>query len=105
LCVISGKRCQRASGPKTARRVAGLVPLNLNNEFITSPDPASLVAEAEHRGFPMNSCVWIKGLYATARRLGAWNFAKRYIEYWHLRPILGAERARARVAVRGNRLP
>jgi benzoyl-CoA reductase/2-hydroxyglutaryl-CoA dehydratase subunit BcrC/BadD/HgdB len=49
---------------------AGLEPLDLNNVFITAPDPASLVAESEHRGFPLNCCAWIKGIYATARRLG-----------------------------------
>jgi benzoyl-CoA reductase/2-hydroxyglutaryl-CoA dehydratase subunit BcrC/BadD/HgdB len=49
---------------------AGLVPLDLNNVFITAQDAAALAAEAEHRGFPRNCCVWIKGIYATARRLG-----------------------------------
>jgi hypothetical protein len=28
------------------------------------------VAEAEQRGFPRNSCAWIKGIYSTARQLG-----------------------------------
>ena len=59
-----------ATVPVEVLLAAGRVPLDLNNVFITAPDPASLVAEAEHRGFPMNSCAWIKGLYATARRLG-----------------------------------
>ena len=45
-------------------------PLDLNNAFITADDPRTLVAGAEHRGFPINCCAWIKGIYATARRLG-----------------------------------
>lgn len=59
-----------ATVPVEVLLAAGLVPLDLNNVFIASPDPAALVAEAERRGFPLNSCAWIKGLYATARRLG-----------------------------------
>jgi len=59
-----------ATVPVEVLLAAGLVPLDLNNVFITSPEPASLVAEAERRGFPLNSCAWIKGIYATARRLG-----------------------------------
>jgi benzoyl-CoA reductase/2-hydroxyglutaryl-CoA dehydratase subunit BcrC/BadD/HgdB len=59
-----------ATVPVEVLLAAGRTPLDLNNVFITAPDPASLVAEAEHRGFPMNSCAWIKGIYATARRLG-----------------------------------
>jgi len=59
-----------ATVPVEVLFAAGLVPLDLNNVFITSPDPKTLVAEAEHRGFPRNSCAWIKGIYSTARRLG-----------------------------------
>jgi benzoyl-CoA reductase/2-hydroxyglutaryl-CoA dehydratase subunit BcrC/BadD/HgdB len=59
-----------ATVPVEILLAAGLDPLDLNNVFITSPDPASLLAEAEHRGFPLNCCAWIKGLYATVRRLG-----------------------------------
>ena len=59
-----------ATVPVEVLLAAGCVPLDLNNVFITAPDPPALVAEAEHRGFPMNSCAWIKGIYATARRLG-----------------------------------
>ena len=58
-----------ATVPVEVLLAAGLVPLDLNNVFITSPDPAALVTEAEHRGFPLNSCAWIKGIYATVRRL------------------------------------
>jgi benzoyl-CoA reductase/2-hydroxyglutaryl-CoA dehydratase subunit BcrC/BadD/HgdB len=59
-----------ATVPVEVLLAAGLTPLDLNNVFITSPEPKTLVAEAEHRGFPLNSCAWIKGIYATARRLG-----------------------------------
>jgi benzoyl-CoA reductase/2-hydroxyglutaryl-CoA dehydratase subunit BcrC/BadD/HgdB len=59
-----------ATVPVEVLLAAGAVPLDLNNVFITSPDPAALVAEAEQRGFPINCCAWIKGIYATARRLG-----------------------------------
>ncbi len=59
-----------ATVPVEVLLAAGARPLDLNNVFITAPDPAALVAEAEQRGFPINSCAWIKGIYATARRLG-----------------------------------
>jgi benzoyl-CoA reductase/2-hydroxyglutaryl-CoA dehydratase subunit BcrC/BadD/HgdB len=59
-----------ATVPVEILLAAGAAPLDLNNVFITSPDPAALVAEAEQRGFPINCCAWIKGIYATARRLG-----------------------------------
>ena len=59
-----------ATVPVEVLLAAGRVPLDLNNVFITAADPLALVAEAEHRGFPMNSCAWIKGIYATARSLG-----------------------------------
>jgi benzoyl-CoA reductase/2-hydroxyglutaryl-CoA dehydratase subunit BcrC/BadD/HgdB len=49
---------------------AGLTPLDLNNRFIGSADRARLIAEAEARGFPVNLCAWIKGLYASARAEG-----------------------------------
>ena len=58
-----------ATVPVEVLLAAGAVPLDLNNVFITAEDPASLVAEAEHRGFPMNCCAWIKGLYATVLSL------------------------------------
>jgi len=49
---------------------AGLRPVDLNNVFVSDPDPARLVEEAERRGFPSNICCWIKGIYAAARRWG-----------------------------------
>jgi benzoyl-CoA reductase/2-hydroxyglutaryl-CoA dehydratase subunit BcrC/BadD/HgdB len=43
---------------------AGLVPVDLNNIFITDPNPQALVEEAELAGYPRNICAWIKGLYS-----------------------------------------
>jgi benzoyl-CoA reductase/2-hydroxyglutaryl-CoA dehydratase subunit BcrC/BadD/HgdB len=43
---------------------AGLVPVDLNNRFITSPEPGRMVERAEHAGFPRTVCAWIKGIYA-----------------------------------------
>lgn len=45
---------------------AGVEPVDLNNLFITDPDPAQLVARAEMDGYPRTACGWIKGIYATA---------------------------------------
>jgi len=59
-----------ATVPVEVLLAAGATPLDLNNVFITSGDPKALVQEAEHRGFPVSCCAWIKGIYATARRLG-----------------------------------
>lgn len=49
---------------------AGRRPVDLNNIFITDPDPQSLIEEAEMAGFPRNICGWIKGLYGVTRRRG-----------------------------------
>ncbi|MDO8673662.1 MAG: 2-hydroxyacyl-CoA dehydratase [Dehalococcoidia bacterium] len=49
---------------------AGLVPVDLNNIFINSPDPAGLINRAELDGYPRNICGWTKGLYATALQEG-----------------------------------
>lgn len=43
---------------------AGLTPVDLNNRFITDPDPAGLVHRAEEMGLPATLCAWIKGIYA-----------------------------------------
>ena len=42
---------------------AGAVPVDLNNLFISSPDPYAMVEKAEAAGFPRNYCAWIKGIY------------------------------------------
>lgn len=46
---------------------AGLKPLDLNNVFITSPNPEKLLKEAEATGFGHNVCAWIKGIYSAAK--------------------------------------
>ncbi|QWV93821.1 2-hydroxyacyl-CoA dehydratase [Geomonas oryzisoli] len=42
---------------------AGVVPIDLNNVFITHPEKTSLIEDAELTGFPRNVCAWIKGIY------------------------------------------
>lgn len=49
---------------------AGYRPVDLNNVFITDPDPERLVAIAERAGFPLSCCTWIKGIYGVAMEQG-----------------------------------
>lgn len=49
---------------------AGLVPVDLNNVFITHPSARELVEEAELAGYPRNVCAWIKGIYSVVLREG-----------------------------------
>ena len=49
---------------------AGRRPVDLNNIFITAPDPQALIEDAEIDGFPRNICAWIKGLYGAVVRHG-----------------------------------
>lgn len=42
---------------------AGVTPVDLNNLFISHPEPEKLVALAEQAGYPRNVCAWIKGIY------------------------------------------
>jgi len=49
---------------------AGRRPVDLNNIFITDPEPGRLIEEAEVAGFPRNICGWIKGLYGVTLRRG-----------------------------------
>ena len=42
---------------------AGMVPVDLNNLFITSGHRDRLIKTAEHDGYPRNVCGWIKGIY------------------------------------------
>jgi benzoyl-CoA reductase/2-hydroxyglutaryl-CoA dehydratase subunit BcrC/BadD/HgdB len=44
---------------------AGLIPVDLNNLFITAPDARKRVARAEVAGLPRTICAWVKGIYAT----------------------------------------
>jgi len=43
---------------------AGLIPVDLNNIFITAPQASVWVEEAEEKGFPRTLCSWIKGIYS-----------------------------------------
>jgi benzoyl-CoA reductase/2-hydroxyglutaryl-CoA dehydratase subunit BcrC/BadD/HgdB len=42
---------------------AGLVPVDLNNLFVTSPRRSELAEAAERAGFPRTCCCWTKGIY------------------------------------------
>lgn len=44
---------------------SGLKPVDINNIFIESEDPESLVTQSESAGFSNNICAWIKGIYST----------------------------------------
>jgi benzoyl-CoA reductase/2-hydroxyglutaryl-CoA dehydratase subunit BcrC/BadD/HgdB len=46
---------------------AGLVPVDLNNIFIASPQARARVSAAEAAGFPRTICAWVKGIYAALR--------------------------------------
>jgi benzoyl-CoA reductase/2-hydroxyglutaryl-CoA dehydratase subunit BcrC/BadD/HgdB len=49
---------------------AGRQPLDLNNAFITDPQPQRFIEEAEGAGFPRNTCGWIKGIYGVVLQRG-----------------------------------
>ena len=49
---------------------AGLLSVDLNNLFISHPDPLQLVEGAERSGFPRTCCCWTKGIYGAVRALG-----------------------------------
>ncbi|MBN1369371.1 MAG: 2-hydroxyacyl-CoA dehydratase [Dehalococcoidaceae bacterium] len=49
---------------------AGLTPVDLNNVFISHPQPHRLVETAEKEGFPLNTCTWIKGIYGACLEYG-----------------------------------
>ncbi|MCK4361994.1 MAG: 2-hydroxyacyl-CoA dehydratase, partial [Dehalococcoidia bacterium] len=49
---------------------AGYQPVDLNNVFISDPDPERLVGIAEKAGFPINCCTWIKGIYGVVMEQG-----------------------------------
>jgi len=56
--------------PVEAVYAAGCVPVDLNNVFINSQDPAALVAQAELEGYPRTACGWIKGIYSVVANGG-----------------------------------
>jgi benzoyl-CoA reductase/2-hydroxyglutaryl-CoA dehydratase subunit BcrC/BadD/HgdB len=49
---------------------AGRRPVDLNNIFITDPEPQRLIEAAETAGFPRNICGWIKGIYGATLHHG-----------------------------------
>ena len=49
---------------------AGYQPVDLNNVFISDPNPERLVNIAEKAGFPLNCCSWIKGIYGVCMDSG-----------------------------------
>ena len=49
---------------------AGWRVLDLNNLFLAHPARGELIEYAESRGFPHNTCTWIKGIYAAVKREG-----------------------------------
>jgi benzoyl-CoA reductase/2-hydroxyglutaryl-CoA dehydratase subunit BcrC/BadD/HgdB len=49
---------------------SGHIPVDLNNVFITSGNPAAMLASAEGEGMPHCLCAWIKGVYAAAFEAG-----------------------------------
>jgi benzoyl-CoA reductase/2-hydroxyglutaryl-CoA dehydratase subunit BcrC/BadD/HgdB len=51
--------------PVEAVLAAGLIPVDLNNLFISSTQALAWVSAAETAGFPRTVCAWVKGIYAT----------------------------------------
>ncbi|MEA1959661.1 MAG: 2-hydroxyacyl-CoA dehydratase [Chloroflexota bacterium] len=49
---------------------AGYQAIDLNNIFVSDPDPERLVTIAERDGFPINCCTWIKGIYGIVMESG-----------------------------------
>ncbi|MCL4534681.1 MAG: 2-hydroxyacyl-CoA dehydratase family protein [Bacteroidetes bacterium] len=49
---------------------AGLVPVDLNNVFVTSSNASAMVEMAEQAGFPRTTCSWVKGIYGAVRETG-----------------------------------
>jgi benzoyl-CoA reductase/2-hydroxyglutaryl-CoA dehydratase subunit BcrC/BadD/HgdB len=49
---------------------AGLVPVDLNNLFITSAESLALAERAERAGFPRTCCCWTKGIYGAVKQSG-----------------------------------
>ncbi len=49
---------------------AGILPLDLNNIFVTDSTASRLVKDAEKNGFPRTCCAWTKGIYGTVKDNG-----------------------------------
>jgi len=48
----------------------GYTPCDLNNIFITDPEPMHFIEKAERDGFPKSMCNWIKGIYGVLMERG-----------------------------------
>ncbi len=49
---------------------AGCRPVDLNNLFVSDPDPPGLLERALEEGFPQNSCAWLKGIFGAVMKGG-----------------------------------
>jgi len=56
--------------PVEAVFAADCIPVDLNNLFISHPERDELLESAEAEGLPSNTCSWIKGIYAAAKKSG-----------------------------------
>jgi benzoyl-CoA reductase/2-hydroxyglutaryl-CoA dehydratase subunit BcrC/BadD/HgdB len=56
--------------PTEVLLAADRVPVDLNNLFVTHPEPTRLVRTAEEHGFPRTCCCWTRGLYGAVREYG-----------------------------------
>jgi benzoyl-CoA reductase/2-hydroxyglutaryl-CoA dehydratase subunit BcrC/BadD/HgdB len=52
---------------------AGYIPIDINNTFVSSQNPLSLIDDAESFGFPGSCCAWIKGLYSVMANMKTHN--------------------------------
>ncbi|MHC4481861.1 MAG: 2-hydroxyacyl-CoA dehydratase family protein [Planctomycetota bacterium] len=59
-----------ATVPVEVIYAAGLVPVDLNNLFVTGEHPLELAERAERAGFPRACCCWTKGLYGAVHEFG-----------------------------------
>jgi benzoyl-CoA reductase/2-hydroxyglutaryl-CoA dehydratase subunit BcrC/BadD/HgdB len=59
-----------ATLPVEVMFAAGLVPVDLNNIFISDENPRKLVQDAQNAGLPENVCAWIKGIYSAVHKYG-----------------------------------
>jgi len=48
---------------------ADVIPVDLNNVFVSGSGANEKVEEAQVRGFPRNICTWIKGIYTASREV------------------------------------
>ncbi len=49
---------------------AGLIPVDLNNLFVSHPRRDALIERALEEGFPQGSCAWLKGMFGTVAEEG-----------------------------------